>query len=129
MVGRENDRGPGESNVRRCVCISSSGGVLDRSSWASGMDTFDSTVQTDNLLPSINNPTSSMENDFRKTERACLGGIILVGYANMPVDAMLFPNFRGSSSEVSLDSTINPLPMSETMNHCWCLLTGEKLNM
>jgi hypothetical protein len=87
-VGRENDRGPGESNVCRRICISPSGSVADSPCWTPGMDTFNGSMQTDNSFLSPNIPAGMTW----KTERTRLGSVVFVGDGNDSVDSVLGPD-------------------------------------
>ena len=93
------------------------------------MNTFYCTMEANSPLFSINVPAGAMKNKFGKAIWANLRDIELVYNCYISIVPVLSSNFFHSSFRMPFYTTINPLPMSETMNHCWCLLAGERLNM
>ena len=114
VTSQENGRA-GQGNVRGGVRVPSSGCVPESSRRAPWMDTLNSTVETDHPLLPPDQPTGLVKNDLREAVSARLGGVVLVGYTNVTIDAVLLPNLLHASPGVPLDGTVDPLPVPQTV--------------
>ena len=73
-------------------------------------------MQVNNSFLFINDPVGSIKNKLKETIWVSLEGIVLIGYANMFMNMMLFSNFSHISLIIFLNSAVDPHSISNTVD-------------
>ena len=83
-------------------------------------------MQANDPLLSVNDPAGTMENDFGKTERACLRSVEFIDNCHVSIAPVLCSNFFHSSFRMSFDAAVDSLPISNAVNQLRFLVHREE---